>query len=97
MHGGYRQGSGRKKGFAAKDAEQARRYLAERVLIEIEPLVDVLIDKAKAGDLRALQVLMDRAWGKPQQELNIFTSESEKAQQPDGRIVKLAKMLNEVR
>lgn len=39
MTGGKRTGSGRKKGFAAKSAEEARRLFAERVALEIGPLL----------------------------------------------------------
>ena len=67
MQGGYRKGAGRKTGFAAKNAEEARRYLSERVVEEIGPICDSLINSAKTGDIRAIQVLFDRAWGRAPQ------------------------------
>jgi hypothetical protein len=69
MHGGKRQGAGRKQGFAAKSAEEARRLLSERVAQEIGPITDILLSKAKEGDIRAIRELFDRAWGRPPQAL----------------------------
>src|SRR3989344_2342222 len=71
MRGGYRQGAGRKKGFAAKNAEEARKYFSERVAQEIEPLCDRLLSSAKAGDIRAIQVLFDLSWGRPAQAIQL--------------------------
>lgn len=92
MHGGSRLGAGRKPGFAAKHAEEARRYLSQRVAEEIGPLVEVLLVKAKSGDTRALQVLFDRAWGRPRQEVQFITKEPETLLSP--RILELARKLN---
>lgn len=64
MRGGKRQGAGRKQGFAAKSAEEARRAFAEMVSKEITPIALALIKQAKKGDIRAAQLLFDRAWGK---------------------------------
>lgn len=64
MRGGKRQGAGRKKGFAAKSAEEARRVFAELVSKEITPIAQALIKKAAKGDIRAAQLLFERAWGK---------------------------------
>lgn len=75
MHGGYRQGSGRKQGYAAKSAEEARKLLAERVAEEIGPIADILISKAKKGDIRAIKELFDRAWGRPPVSVDIDTNE----------------------
>lgn len=94
MHGGFRRGAGRKKGFAAKDAEEARKYLSKRVAEEIGSLADTLIDKAKDGDVRAVQVLFDRAWGRPRQEIQIIEPKSEGVVNP--RIRELADSLNEL-
>lgn len=74
MRGGYREGAGRKVGFAAKNAEEARRYLSQRVMEDIEPLADLMLGKAKAGNIRALQLLLDRAWGRSRQEIEITES-----------------------
>jgi hypothetical protein len=67
MHGGYREGAGRKVGYAAKQAEEARKLLSERVTAEIGPICDILIARAKQGDIRAVHELLDRAWGRAPQ------------------------------
>jgi len=94
MHGGSRPGAGRKPGFAAKNVEEARRYLSGRVAEEIGPLADILIEKAKAGDTRALQVLFDRAWGRPRQEVELISSKA--TEPPSEKIMELARKLNSV-
>jgi hypothetical protein len=50
MRGGKRQGAGRKQGFAAKNAEEARRILSDMVLQEIAPIGKALITKAAKVD-----------------------------------------------
>ena len=67
MRGGYRQGAGRKQGFAAKSSEEARRLLSEMVIREIGPIGESLIASAKSGDIGAARELFDRAWGKSRQ------------------------------
>ena len=64
MKGGKRPGAGRKKGFSAKNAEEARRVLSEMVMKEISPIGEALIAKAKEGDIPAARELFDRAFGK---------------------------------
>ena len=64
MKGGYRPGAGRKKGFSAIEAEEARAYIAERVSASLEPIIDGLIDRATKGDIHATKELFDRAWGR---------------------------------
>ena len=92
MHGGTRQGAGRKQSYSAIKAEEARKYVAQRVSEEIAPLTDVLLEKAKSGDLKTIQILLDRAWGRPSQEIQ-FSQESVNAE-PSDRIKHLAKLLN---
>ena len=75
MRGGRRQGAGRKPGFAAKNAEEARRILSEMVMREIEPIGKVLIAKAKKGDIVAARELFDRAFGKAPQTTKIDPSD----------------------
>lgn len=70
-HGGKRAGAGRKQGFPAIKAEEARRVFAERVAAEIEPIADALIAKAKKGDVRAAMELFNRAWGRPLQTVEL--------------------------
>ena len=81
MRGGKRIGAGRKKGFAAKSAEEARKFLSERVAQEIGPISNILISKAKKGDMRAIRELFDRAWGRAPQAVEMM-SEEEKLPMP---------------
>lgn len=66
--GGKRQGAGRKKGYAAKSAEEARRYAAQVVTKALKPIFKAIIKKAKQGDIRAATLLLDRAFGKTDDE-----------------------------
>ena len=71
MRGGYRSGAGRKKGFSARNAEEARRILSDMVMDEIEPIGRALIARAKKGDVIAIRELFDRAFGKAPQTSKI--------------------------
>jgi hypothetical protein len=71
MRGGYREGAGRKQGYAAKAAEEARELLSEMVMREIKPIGESLIAKAKEGDVSAARELFDRAFGKSPQTSKI--------------------------
>lgn len=92
MHGGSRQGAGRKKGYSAVSAEEARKYVSRRVSEELEPLVDVLIEKSKNGDLKAMNLLLNRAWGRPSQEVKMIHREDE--QEVTQRIKNLSHIMN---
>ena len=71
MRGGYRPNAGRKKGFAAKNAEEARRVLSAMLVDKIKPIAEALIARAEAGDVVASKELFDRAWGKSLQATEI--------------------------
>ena len=71
MKGGKRIGAGRKKGFAAKNAEEAHRVLSEMLISKIKPIAEALIARAEAGDVVAAKELFDRAWGKSMQSTEI--------------------------
>lgn len=73
-HGGKRIGAGRKKGFSAKTAEEARKVLAEMVVQEIGPIGEALIARAKNGEVAAIKELFDRAFGKALQTARIDSS-----------------------
>jgi len=75
MRGGYRENAGRKKGFAAKNAEEARRILSEMTIKEIGPIGQALIEKAKRGEVPAIRELFDRAFGKSPQNQKIDLNE----------------------
>ncbi|MCX6788223.1 MAG: hypothetical protein NT108_03630 [Candidatus Kaiserbacteria bacterium] len=98
MRGGYRAGAGRKRGFAAKLAEDARILLSERVAQEIGPISDALISKAKNGDIRAVHELFDRAWGRARQAIEIIVDneEAERTPEQQERIQKLSVWMNEI-
>lgn len=91
-------GAGRKPGFAAKLAEEARALLSERVAQEIGPISDVLISKAKDGDIRAVHELFDRAWGRARQaiEITVDNEEAERTPEQQERLQKLAVWMNEI-
>lgn len=95
MRGGYRENSGRKKGYSAIEAEKAREYIAERVSTSLEQLIDSLLKKAQEGDLKATHLLFERAWGRPAQEVrSIITQET--SEEPSERIKLLAEKLNQI-
>lgn len=83
-HGGKRTGAGRKKGFAAVKAEEARAYFAEQVGLSLGPIIAALVRRAETGDIRAAQILFERAYGRP------YTPEGEPAEQLEVTIIKYA-------
>ena len=80
--GGHRQGAGRKKGFAALQAEQARELFARTLAPHMESVINALIKSAKGGNIQAARELFDRSWGKP-----ISSVELEKIQVPPIKLV----------
>lgn len=64
MRGGFRENAGRKKGFSAIEAEKAREFIVKKVNDSLEPIITSLINKSKQGDIRATQLLFDRAYGR---------------------------------
>lgn len=72
-HGGKREGAGRPKGFAALAAERTRAKVAEMVELEIVPMTEAQIEKAKKGDTQAFKELMDRGFGKVKEQMDITT------------------------
>jgi hypothetical protein len=79
--GGHRQGAGRKKGFAAIEAEKSREFIAQKVGASLEPIIDVLIRQAKKGDIRSTQILFDRAYGRAAQAPDISEDSNPKPMQ----------------
>jgi hypothetical protein len=47
LRGGKRIGAGRKKGLASIKAEEARKYMNERISSELEPIITSQIEMAK--------------------------------------------------
>jgi hypothetical protein len=96
MRGGYRQNAGRKMGFSAKNAEEARKLLSKKVAQEIGPIGDILISEAKKGNIRAIRELFDRAWGRPRQEVEIANPPTENLSKPTGEVLELINKLTNV-
>ena len=70
-YGGKREGAGRKVGVATLEREKARAYIAERVAKYMPQIFEVLLDKTLKGDLHALRELLDRAFGRPAQAVEL--------------------------
>ncbi len=47
--GGKRLGAGRKKGLASVKAEEARKYMVDRIAAELEPILSAQIELAKGA------------------------------------------------
>lgn len=62
---------GRKKGYKAINAEKAGEYIAQRVSKELEPIITVAIEQAKGGDQAARRDLLDRAYGRPKETIEM--------------------------
>lgn len=63
---------GRPKGSKASHtlaAEKAREILIMKLVAEIGPVADALIEKAKAGDIQAIKEAFERAFGKSAQPI----------------------------
>ena len=52
-------------------AEEGRAYILARVATELEPIVTRQIQQAKAGDGNARKDLLDRAYGKPKETVEV--------------------------
>lgn len=67
-----------KRGTSKKtlQKEAALKYLIDSFLVDIEPISKKLISKAKAGDMMAIRELLDRAFGKTKESIDI-TSKGE--------------------
>lgn len=81
---------GRPRGSLAAhtlEAQELRRYLIERVANDFETVVNVLVSKAKKGDIRAIKELLDRVLGKEKDAINQFqiTPDSIKASIEESR------------
>lgn len=62
--GGKREGSGRKKGYAALQAEKSRELICKALEKEIKPIINKAIEQAKSGDIAARNFLFERGYGK---------------------------------
>ena len=66
--GGRTKGS---KGSRAISSDKAREYITKRVTAELEPIMNVAIEQAKAGDTTSRRDLLDRAYGRPRETMEI--------------------------
>ena len=66
-NGGYRPGSGRKKGMASIYAEEFRDMAAKAVIDNAPVILKALLVKAKTADIAAIKELFDRAFGRAPQ------------------------------
>lgn len=72
--GGARPGAGKPKGYKhahTLEKEAARKHILNRILQELDPLIDVQIALAKSGDARMLISLMDRLIDKPKEHVEV--------------------------
>ncbi len=72
--GGKREGSGRKKGYSAIQAEKTRELICKALEKDIVPIIQRAIEQAKIGDVAARNFLFERGYGKIPQ---VITTEDE--------------------
>jgi len=73
-NGGKRPGAGRKKGYKSPGTLERLKgiaYIQKRVEEELEPIITKAIEQAKAGDVASRKDLMDRAYGKPKETVEL--------------------------
>ncbi len=79
--GGKREGAGRKKGHKAShtiEAEAAKARIIARVSQRVDELVDMLFEKAiDSKDVSAIKELLDRAFGRPMQAVEMSNPDGE--------------------
>ena len=75
--GGRRPGAGRKKGFRALNREKALAYISKRVSDELGPIMDKAIVQATSGDQTTRKDLLDRAYGKPVESVELTGKDGE--------------------
>jgi len=77
QRGGKREGAGRKKGFAALEAEKARELIATKLQVHFSPIVDKAIEQALDGDKYAREWLTQRGYGNVLQEIDLGNRDGE--------------------
>jgi hypothetical protein len=73
-NGGKRPGAGRKKGSLAPStllAIKSREEFAKKVEENLDVIFEALLSKVKDKDVSAIKELLDRAWGKSSQSLDL--------------------------
>lgn len=83
--GGKRIGAGRKKGYRAIKAEEARKFLIDKIAKDLDPIVTAQIEAAKGmyvqtdegkiyqkqPDLKAGEYLLNQGVGKPTETIKV--------------------------
>lgn len=67
--GGKREGAGRKKGYAAIQAEKSREIIVKQLETEWAPIVEKAIEQAKNGDAVARNWVSERGYGRVPQAI----------------------------
>ena len=73
-NGGKREGAGKPKGYKAPHTiatQEARKYVVERIVAELEPIMDKHIELAKSGDATSLKYLTDQLIGKAKETIDV--------------------------
>lgn len=94
--GGKREGAGRKKGHLASHTIKAMEQRAHAIAMvdaELEAIFRPQIEKAIKGDTSAFTAVLDRAWGKPLQSVEMAGKDGKDLFEPSDRLTKLADAL----
>lgn len=63
--GGKREGAGRKKAPHTIATEAFRKRLIEKIIKEQDPIIEKLIERAKTGSEKAIEMILERVIGRP--------------------------------
>jgi len=69
--GGKREGAGRKKGYAAIQAEKSRAFFVKKLEKDLPTIYATLINSAKKGNTKAIEIILERAYGKASQAVTL--------------------------
>jgi len=73
--GGKREGAGRKKGYAAIQAEKSRELICKALEQDIKPIIEKAVEQSKSGDAVARNFLFERGYGKVAQAVTTLDEE----------------------
>lgn len=62
---------GRPKNKKTIEKEKALEYITDRVTKDLKPIIDKAIEQAKGGDVASRKDLMDRAYGKAKESIDL--------------------------
>ena len=89
-------GKKHKKASHTLEAQEAKAILIAKIHEKIEPLADILIQRALKGDIAALKEVFDRGFGKAMQAIEMSGKDGKELFTPTEKIKELAKELNEI-